>query len=84
MDSVKVFAPASVANLGPGFDTLGIAVSGLGDIVEAQKRDTPGVVLASISGDQGRLPRAAEKNTASIAASEALKIIGVKNGVTEQ
>ncbi|GMY05266.1 homoserine kinase-like [Fagus crenata] len=31
--SVKTFAPATVANLGPGFDFLGCAVDGLGDYV---------------------------------------------------
>ncbi len=33
---VKAFAPATVANLGPGFDFLGCAVNGLGDLVTAQ------------------------------------------------
>lgn len=33
---VKAFAPATVANLGPGFDFLGCAVDGLGDYVTAE------------------------------------------------
>lgn len=33
---VKAFAPATVANLGPGFDFLGCAVDGLGDFVTAE------------------------------------------------
>jgi len=33
LTSVKTFAPATVANLGPGFDFLGCAVDGLGDFV---------------------------------------------------
>ncbi|MEC3980204.1 homoserine kinase [Amycolatopsis sp. H20-H5] len=36
---VKVTVPASTANLGPGFDTLGLALS-LYDVVEAQVTDT--------------------------------------------
>ena len=32
MEWIKVFAPATVANIGPGFDILGMAVKGLGDI----------------------------------------------------
>ena len=35
---VKVFAPATVANLGPGFDVLGLALSGPGDTVIARAR----------------------------------------------
>lgn len=33
---VKAFAPATVANLGPGYDFLGCAVEGLGDFVTAE------------------------------------------------
>ncbi len=34
---VKVFAPATIGNIGPGFDVLGLAVRGMGDIVEVWK-----------------------------------------------
>ena len=37
MNSVKVFSPASIGNIGPGFDVLGLAIDGLGDTVEARK-----------------------------------------------
>ena len=36
--SIKVFAPASVSNVGCGFDILGFAIDGIGDddsVVEA-------------------------------------------------
>ncbi len=29
--NITVFAPATVANLGPGYDIIGLAVTGLGD-----------------------------------------------------
>ena len=45
--SVKVFSPATIGNIGPGFDVLGLAVKGLGDIVEARKVPE-GVVIESI------------------------------------
>ena len=44
---VKVFAPATIGNIGPGFDILGMAVKGLGDIVEARKTDS-GVKITHI------------------------------------
>ena len=33
-EQVTVFAPATVANLGPGYDVLGLALEGVGDRVE--------------------------------------------------
>jgi hypothetical protein len=36
LKSVRAFGPATVANLGPGFDYLGCAVNGLGDYVTAE------------------------------------------------
>src|ERR1043166_2505564 len=41
--SVKVFAPATIANLGSGFDVLGIAIDEPGDIVTASRTAKPGV-----------------------------------------
>ena len=66
---VRVFAPASVANLGVGFDALGAALEGAGDVVIARRTRRKGVVVRAITGDGGRLPRDPEKNTASVAAA---------------
>jgi homoserine kinase len=76
---VEAFAPATVSNLGPGFDCLGLAVEGLGDRVRARRSDTPGVKILKIEGDGGRLPRDASENTAAIAAAELLR--GTQLGV---
>ena len=67
---VRVFAPATVANLGPGFDCLGLAIEGPGDVVSVRRVEggPPGVVLAEITGDAGGIPREAEKNCAGRAA----------------
>jgi len=73
---VRVFAPASVGNVGPGFDTLGMAITGPGDTVEAEWCDEPGIHIADITGDGGRLPRKAADNTCGIAAAEVLKLAG--------
>lgn len=76
--SVSAFAPATVANLGPGFDWLGAAVGGAGDTVVA--RPLPGepgkVVIDGIEGDGGRLSLKAEENCAGIAAAATLKLLG--------
>jgi homoserine kinase len=83
---IRAFAPASVSNVACGFDVLGFAVAGsfdegedarpLGDRVRATARDQPGVELAAISGDGGRLPRDPAHNTASVAAAAVLERVG--------
>lgn len=70
---VRAFAPATVANLGPGFDVLAAALDGPGDTVTAWRSKKPGVRLVEISGDRGRLPLDAERNTASVAAAHVLE-----------
>ena len=44
---MKVFAPASVANLAVGYDTLGLCLEGPGDEVIADWRDEPGTRLGA-------------------------------------
>jgi len=74
--SVKVFAPATVANVVCGFDVLGFAVNEPGDEVIMRVTDTPGVVISKITGDEGRLPLNPAKNTVSASVQDYLKHIG--------
>jgi homoserine kinase len=62
------FAPATVANVACGFDVLGLALEEPGDIVTAELVDEPGLTIAEIQGDEGRLSRDPAKNTATVAA----------------
>lgn len=49
MKQVKVFAPATIANIGPGFDVFGVALYNIGDVVEARLTDSfKGVRLAEV------------------------------------
>lgn len=75
------YAPATVANLGVGFDILGLAVAEPGDKIEAAFSDSPGVTIAAIHGDGGRLPLDAERNTAGIAAQSVLRAVGEPRGI---
>ena len=74
-DRVRVFAPASASNLGPGFDVLGLALTAPGDVVEAEPSDAPGVELVEVAGDAGALPVQSDQNVASIAAADVLRRI---------
>jgi len=55
VSSVTVKVPATTANLGPGFDTLGLALS-LYDELEVTVRDEPGVFVEVIGVGAGEVP----------------------------
>lgn len=63
-NSVKAFAPASVANVSCGFDVLAFAIENPGDIVEVARSTGQGVSIDKIEGDDGLLPTEPFKNTA--------------------
>lgn len=73
LTSVEAYAPASMANLGIGFDILGLALQNAGDTVRAERQDSPIIEIIEITGDDGKLPLDSDKNTVSIAASHCLK-----------
>ncbi|MGI4749218.1 MAG: homoserine kinase [Janthinobacterium lividum] len=75
-DSIKVFAPATVANVVCGFDVLGFAVNAPGDEVVMRKVEKPGISIKKITGDDGRLPLDAAKNTVSASVKHYLDHIG--------
>ncbi len=79
--TAEAYAPATLANLGVGFDVLGLALHEPGDTVIAERRDEPGAEIIAIEGDGGRLPREADRNTACVAANSVLRAIGAQQGV---
>jgi len=81
MTQSKFFAPATSANLSAGYEIFGMALEQPGDIVTAVKTEQPGVQLLSLTGDNGKLPRAPEKNTATVAATALLRHLDYTAGV---
>ncbi len=79
--SIKIFAPATVANVACGFDILGFAVNEPCDEIILKLKDEPGVTITKIIGDDGRLPLDATKNTAGVAILAYLKHIRSSQGV---
>lgn len=63
----RAFAPASVGNVGVGFDILGHAIEGVGDTVTVRRIDEPVVRIHAIRGTTVNLPLVAEDNTAGAA-----------------
>ncbi|KAI4367360.1 hypothetical protein MLD38_023105 [Melastoma candidum] len=83
--SVRAFAPATVANLGPGFDFLGCAVDGLGDFVTA--RVDPSIPPSHVSISSITSPYSASlnltrdplHNCAGIAALHVMKLLNIRS-----
>ena len=65
MDSIKVFAPATVANVVCGYDILGFAIDKPGDEIILTKNDSNKITITKIEGDGGKLPKDPEKNVVS-------------------
>jgi homoserine kinase len=78
---IEAYAPATVSNLGPGFDCLGLALREPGDRVRARRRDEPGVAMLKIEGDDGKLPLDADRNTAAVAVKQILDRYAPKAGI---
>ena len=79
---VKVFSPATIGNIGPGFDVLGLAVKGMGDMVEVWKTSGDNIVIEEILNADHDISIDPDKNTAGIAAREVLRLLNVKQGIS--
>ena len=67
MNEVKVFCPASVANVSCGFDILGFCLDEIGDEMIIRKTSKPGINIIKIKGEN--LPYESKKNVAGVAAT---------------
>jgi homoserine kinase len=79
--SATASAPASIGNVGVGFDILGQAFDAARDLVTAVRDEKPGVRLMQVSGLVSSLPTAPEKNTALAAAQAVLVAAGSPCGM---
>ncbi|WP_222565607.1 homoserine kinase [Novilysobacter antarcticus] len=82
-EGATAFAPASVGNIGVGFDLLGHSIEGPGDRAFVRRIDAPTVTITGIDGDSdgaAQLPREAERNTAGRALMELRAQHGIAHG----
>ena len=79
-NEVRVFASATVANVGCGFDVLGFSLSEIGDDVVVRRSEGSSLVIQSITGDEGKLPTNPLENTVTISIAEYLDHLGLKDG----
>tara|TARA_B100001564_G_scaffold46670_1_gene33931 strand:- start:147876 stop:148799 length:924 start_codon:yes stop_codon:yes gene_type:complete len=66
MKEVKIFTPATVANVGCGYDILGFCLDSVGDDMLIRKVDKKGIFITQIDGFE--LPYEVEKNVAGVSA----------------
>ncbi|PAU93580.1 homoserine kinase [Aliifodinibius salipaludis] len=78
---VKVFAPASVANVSCGFDVMGLALDHPGDEVVARRTEEPGIQITRVTGENGVLPTSVSENTAGVAVRALLGHLGSDVGI---
>lgn len=66
MEEIKIFSPATVANVSCGFDVLGFCLDTIGDEMTVRKMAKKGIRIRTIEGHD--LPFDAEKNVAGVSA----------------
>jgi homoserine kinase len=66
MNEIKIFSPATVANVACGFDVLGFCLDSVGDEMVIRKIDKKGIYITKIEGFD--LPYEAELNVAGVSA----------------
>lgn len=77
--TIRVFAPASTANLGCGFDVMGMALDGVGDVLRMSVGDGDSLVINNESGMN--LPSDIEKNVITPAVRAFMAAAGKKAAV---
>ena len=82
MNKIKIFAPATVANVSCGFDALGFAINTVGDEMIFTKTEKKGVTISKIEG--AALTFDIYKNVASVVALAMLDKIQPDFGVDIQ
>jgi len=65
MNEIKIFAPATIANVSCGFDVLGLCLDSTGDEMIIKKTSTKGITISKITGQE--LPLETDKNVAGVA-----------------
>jgi homoserine kinase len=79
-DFIRIFSPATVANVGCGFDVFAFALDKPGDEIHLSVKSDPGVEIVEITGNSS-LPFDIHKNTASVSISAMLDYLNADFGI---
>ena len=78
MEELRIFAPATVANLSCGFDVLGCCMDNVGDEMLLRKNNLNQIRITKITGQE--LPLETDKNVAGVAVKALLEKLGTDQG----
>lgn len=78
MNEIKIFCPATIANVSCGFDVLGLALDNVGDIMTIKKVKEKGIKITKITGQN--LPLETHKNVAGVASLALLNEVSTDFG----
>ncbi|WP_295986606.1 homoserine kinase [uncultured Algibacter sp.] len=78
MNEIKIFSPATVANVSCGFDVLGFCLDSVGDDMVIRKTEKKGIHITKIEGFD--LPYEADLNVAGVSALAMYEAIDVDFG----
>ncbi|WP_316931580.1 homoserine kinase [Flavimarina sp. Hel_I_48] len=78
LKQVRVFSPATVANVNCGFDVLGFALHGLGDEMVLRKVAQKGIKITSVTGAE--LPMETSQNVSGVAGEAMLNALNLDYG----
>ncbi len=78
METIKVFCPATIANISCGFDVLGVALDAVGDEMIVRKVSQKGITITKLEGQD--LPMETLKNVAGVAGLAFLEETEYKGG----
>ena len=78
MTTIKIFCPATIANLNCGFDVMGLCLETIGDEMIIRKSAEKGIRITKITG--ANLPLETEKNVAGVAALALLQKVEIDFG----
>ncbi|WOC40216.1 homoserine kinase [Polaribacter sp. HL-MS24] len=78
MNEIKIFVPATIANVSCGFDVLGLCLDTVGDEMTIRKTSQKGITISKIIGQD--LPLDPTKNVAGVAALALLEKVDIDYG----
>lgn len=79
--SIKVSVPATVSNVGPGFDIMGFALNVPVEEMILTIKQKPEIKIKKITGDKNKLPFDINKNTATVALKKMLDKLNTNIGI---
>ncbi|MGB5435257.1 MAG: homoserine kinase [Maribacter sp.] len=77
-NELRIFCPATIANISCGFDVLGVALDSVGDEMVIRKISKKGVFITTLEGQE--LPMETDKNVAGVAGMAFLAASDYKGG----